>query len=158
MPLGAVVRRRDIAAALDVEHAAIADRGCERRAWTDEAALDQWTAAQIADGRVVGWYQGRMEWGPAPWAIAASSPIRGAPTWGDHQHAHQVSRALPAVRAVGAGEALDDCFVGAVPVPSCCRRIRCVPTSAPRFRRSRTWTAPPGCRPSAAIESELLER
>jgi carbamoyltransferase len=25
--------------------------------------LDNWTAAQIAAGRVVGWFQGRMEWG-----------------------------------------------------------------------------------------------
>ena len=33
------------------------------RAWDDEAALDAWTAERIADGRVVGWYQGRMEWG-----------------------------------------------------------------------------------------------
>ena len=32
-------------------------------AWDDEAALDAWTAAQIAAGRVVGWFQGRMEWG-----------------------------------------------------------------------------------------------
>ena len=52
-----------IAAALDAEQPAIAERGGARRAWTDEAALDDWTAAQIADGRVVGWYQGRMEWG-----------------------------------------------------------------------------------------------
>ena len=52
-----------IVAALDAEQAAIAGRGCARRAWTDEAALDDWTAAQIADGRVVGWFQGRMEWG-----------------------------------------------------------------------------------------------
>jgi carbamoyltransferase len=49
--------------ALDAEQSAIAARGCARRAWTDEAALDDWTAAQIAAGRVVGWYQGRMEWG-----------------------------------------------------------------------------------------------
>ena len=61
--LGAVVRRRAIAAALDAQHAAIAEHGCGRRAWDDEAALDRWTAEQIAAGRVVGWYQGRMEWG-----------------------------------------------------------------------------------------------
>jgi carbamoyltransferase len=52
-----------IASALDAEREAIASRGCSRRGWTDEAELDEWTAAQIAGGRVVGWYQGRMEWG-----------------------------------------------------------------------------------------------
>ena len=30
----------------------------------DEAALCRHTAKAIADGRVVGWFQGRMEWGP----------------------------------------------------------------------------------------------
>ena len=30
----------------------------------DEAALSNQVAAAIADGAVVGWYQGRMEWGP----------------------------------------------------------------------------------------------
>src|SRR5439155_20155259 len=37
--------------------------GCTRRAWTDAKALDSWTADQIASGRIVGWFQGRMEWG-----------------------------------------------------------------------------------------------
>jgi carbamoyltransferase len=36
---------------------------CEQRTWTDSRGLDAWTARQIADGRVVGWFQGRMEWG-----------------------------------------------------------------------------------------------
>jgi carbamoyltransferase len=31
---------------------------------SDEAALCRRTAAAIADGQVVGWFQGRMEWGP----------------------------------------------------------------------------------------------
>jgi len=30
----------------------------------DEAALCQRAAQAIADGQVVGWFQGRMEWGP----------------------------------------------------------------------------------------------
>jgi carbamoyltransferase len=53
----------DICAALDARSADIAAQGCNRRAWTSDADLDAWTAAQIADGRVVGWYQGAMEWG-----------------------------------------------------------------------------------------------
>jgi carbamoyltransferase len=31
---------------------------------TDEAELCETTAAAIADGAVIGWFQGRMEWGP----------------------------------------------------------------------------------------------
>jgi carbamoyltransferase len=52
-----------ITAALDSAHAEIEASGCTRRELPDTAALTTWTARQIADGRVVGWYQGRMEWG-----------------------------------------------------------------------------------------------
>jgi carbamoyltransferase len=38
--------------------------GCRIKEMTDEAALCHDTAAAIADGKVVGWFQGRMEWGP----------------------------------------------------------------------------------------------
>ena len=30
----------------------------------DDAALCEWAAGRIAGGKVVGWFQGRMEWGP----------------------------------------------------------------------------------------------
>jgi carbamoyltransferase len=53
----------EIAAALDHAHQAIEASGCARRQLADAAAVVQWTARQIADGRVVGWFQGRMEWG-----------------------------------------------------------------------------------------------
>jgi carbamoyltransferase len=36
---------------------------CGMRAFDDERELCAWTAARIADGLVVGWFQGRMEWG-----------------------------------------------------------------------------------------------
>src|SRR5258706_1041348 len=54
---------RAIPAALDAERTAIDGHGCRRRPWTDADALDTWTAEQIANGRVIGWFQGRMEWG-----------------------------------------------------------------------------------------------
>jgi carbamoyltransferase len=38
--------------------------GCSIETVTDEAELCRRTAAVIADGKVVGWFQGRMEWGP----------------------------------------------------------------------------------------------
>ena len=44
--------------AADLENA-----GCQVRVIDDEEALADWTAACIADGQVVGWFQGRMEWG-----------------------------------------------------------------------------------------------
>ena len=44
------------AADLDAQH-------CLVREVPDEACLYDWTAARIAEGLVVGWFQGRMEWG-----------------------------------------------------------------------------------------------
>lgn len=38
--------------------------GCVVERMSDEAELCKQTAAAIADGRVIGWFQGRMEWGP----------------------------------------------------------------------------------------------
>ena len=38
--------------------------GCSIEKIADEAELCRRTAAAIADGKVVGWFQGRMEWGP----------------------------------------------------------------------------------------------
>jgi len=60
---GAEFSNCDMARTLDRKRADVEENGCVRRAWSDEAALDAWTAAQIAGGRIVGWFQGRMEWG-----------------------------------------------------------------------------------------------
>ena len=93
--------------------------GCTRSRIDDEPQLCEWTAARIADGKVVGWFQGRMEWGAR--ALGNRSILadpRRARHARDHQHADQVPREVPAVRAVGARvEALDEYFVGAVPDP-----------------------------------------
>jgi carbamoyltransferase len=37
--------------------------GCQLRTIADEGTLCDWTAERIAEGLVVGWFQGRMEWG-----------------------------------------------------------------------------------------------
>jgi carbamoyltransferase len=42
----------------------IAEAACTVTHVADEAALCRQTASAIADGGVVGWFQGRMEWGP----------------------------------------------------------------------------------------------
>src|SRR5213078_809134 len=49
---------------LDERHAEIADAGCRIERPADEATLCRDTASAIANGKVVGWFQGRMEWGP----------------------------------------------------------------------------------------------
>jgi carbamoyltransferase len=109
---------RAVAAALDAQHAAIADHGCGRRAWDDEAALDRWTAAQIAAGRVVGWYQGRMEWGAR---ALGNRSIIADPRRADMREIINTrikfrERFRPFAPSV-LEEALDEYFVGGVPDP-----------------------------------------
>jgi carbamoyltransferase len=54
----------EIAALLDARCTEIAAAGCAVETIADEAALCRRAAAFIAEGRVIGWFQGRMEWGP----------------------------------------------------------------------------------------------
>jgi carbamoyltransferase len=63
----------DLAALLASRGDALAAGGCRVRRLDDEAALCRETAAAIADGQVVGWFQGRMEWGPR--ALGARSIV-----------------------------------------------------------------------------------
>lgn len=53
-----------IRAALDADAAALRAAGCSVEKMADEAALCRRTAEAIAAGKVIGWFQGRMEWGP----------------------------------------------------------------------------------------------
>lgn len=46
------------------ESVRIAEAGCSVEHIGDEAELCRWTAGEVAEGKVVGWFQGRMEWGP----------------------------------------------------------------------------------------------
>ncbi|SFU47251.1 carbamoyltransferase [Methylobacterium sp. 174MFSha1.1] len=54
----------EVAALLAARGADLAAEGCRVGRIADEAALCRMTAAAVADGAVVGWFQGRMEWGP----------------------------------------------------------------------------------------------
>jgi carbamoyltransferase len=49
---------------LDAKRTDVEQAGCVLETIADEAELCRRTAAAIADGKVVGWFQGRMEWGP----------------------------------------------------------------------------------------------
>jgi carbamoyltransferase len=61
---GPAFGRDDVAQLLSEHQAQIAQAGCTVEEIPDELALCRRTAAAIADGNVVGWFQGRMEWGP----------------------------------------------------------------------------------------------
>lgn len=62
--LGPEFSEAEIAAELDAHSADIAAAGCSVTRFDDEAALIADAAARIAAGQVVGWFQGRLEWGP----------------------------------------------------------------------------------------------
>src|SRR2546421_24667 len=49
---------------LSAQRRRLADERCVVQQHLDEDALCRWTADRIAGGRIVGWFQGRMEWGP----------------------------------------------------------------------------------------------
>lgn len=53
-----------IDAILDSQKEAIQGRGCRITHIADEAELCRTAATAVAAGKVVGWFQGRMEWGP----------------------------------------------------------------------------------------------
>jgi len=54
----------DIAKLLSEHQTQITQANCVIEEFTDEVALCRRTASAVADGKVVGWFQGRMEWGP----------------------------------------------------------------------------------------------
>jgi carbamoyltransferase len=56
--------QNEIAALLDARRSEIDASGCFIEEIDDEAALSTRTAKAVAEGKVVGWFQGRMEWGP----------------------------------------------------------------------------------------------
>jgi carbamoyltransferase len=62
--LGPSFSSEQIAAMIAEKAAEISDSGCLFEHIEDEAKLCQRTAEAIAKGYVVGWFQGRMEWGP----------------------------------------------------------------------------------------------
>lgn len=54
----------EIGALLNREKEAIDQAGCSVRRTADESELVRETAKAISQGLVIGWFQGRMEWGP----------------------------------------------------------------------------------------------
>ncbi len=62
--LGPAFGDEAIAGVLAARDERIADANCRARRVADEDELCRSVAARLADGAVVGWFQGRMEWGP----------------------------------------------------------------------------------------------
>lgn len=62
--LGPSASDEEIGKLLEDRGAEIRDGGCQIVHVSDEARLCQMTAEAVACGEVVGWFQGRMEWGP----------------------------------------------------------------------------------------------
>lgn len=108
----------DIAGTLSARAAAVAARAGSARSIQDEAELCAWTARQIADGKVVGWFQGRMEWGAR---ALGNRSILADPRRADMRDIINArikfrERFRPFAPSV-ALEALDEYFVDAVPDP-----------------------------------------
>ncbi|MCX5704128.1 MAG: carbamoyltransferase, partial [Candidatus Omnitrophica bacterium] len=49
---------------LELSRGELDEQGCKMTRIEDEIQLCKFTASAIAEGKVVGWFQGRMEWGP----------------------------------------------------------------------------------------------
>lgn len=62
--LGPESNEAEVHALIDWKKKEIADAGCSIAYVGDEEELFAKTAKAIADGKIVGWFQGRMEWGP----------------------------------------------------------------------------------------------
>jgi carbamoyltransferase len=62
--LGPSATDQEFHALLDWKKKEIGVAGCVIALLADEDALIERTAQAIADGKVIGWFQGRMEWGP----------------------------------------------------------------------------------------------
>jgi carbamoyltransferase len=54
----------EIGSLLEARRLDLAEQSCGFRRIDDEGVLSRMTAQAVADGKVVGWFQGRMEWGP----------------------------------------------------------------------------------------------
>jgi carbamoyltransferase len=100
-------RRRDLDA-----------QGCHIQTVEDLDVLCCWTATQIAAGKIVGWFQGRMEWGAR---ALGNRSILADPRRADirdtiNEKIKYRENFRPFAPSI-LEEALDDYFVGAVPDP-----------------------------------------
>jgi carbamoyltransferase len=104
--------------ALHASRAELERQGCTIQRMADEDELCHWTAERLAAGNIVGWFQGRMEWGAR---ALGNRGILADPRRPDMREIINTKikfreKFRPFAPAV-LEEALHDYFVGAVPDP-----------------------------------------
>lgn len=104
--------------ALDARRNDLQSKGCSIRAIDDVNELCRWTAERVAQAKIVGWYQGRMEWGAR---ALGNRSIVADPRRADMRTIINTKikfreKFRPFAPSI-LEEALDDYFVGAVPDP-----------------------------------------
>ena len=104
--------------AIESGRAALDHRGCVVGTIDDEEALAEWTAGALAQGKIVGWFQGRMEWGAR---ALGNRSILADPRRADMREIIntriKLREKFRPFAPVILEEALDEYFVGAVPDP-----------------------------------------
>ena len=104
--------------AIEERSSEIGQLGCRRGRIDDDEELCRWTAEHLAEGRIVGWFQGRMEWGAR---ALGNRSILADPRRADMRDIINTKIKLrekfrPFAPSI-LEEALDEYFVGAVPDP-----------------------------------------
>ncbi len=108
----------EIRTALDARRPDLARAGCGPREIADGEELARWTAERIAEGKIVGWFQGRMEWGPR--ALGNRSIVADPRRSDTREIINTKIKFREKFRPFAPSileEALDEYFVGAVPDP-----------------------------------------
>ena len=109
---------REIALAIDAVRSARARTHCTVQTLSDTEDRCRWTAARLAEGKVVGWFQGRMEWGAR---ALGNRSILADPRRADMREVINTKvkfreRFRPFAPSI-LEEALDDYFVGGIADP-----------------------------------------
>ena len=93
----------------------------------DEGELIERVAELAGRGEAVGWFQGRMEFGPRALGAARSSAIRAARHAIDDEPEDQIPRILSSLCTLSAGGARRRLVrARSAPAPTCCSSRRCV--------------------------------
>lgn len=108
----------EIGEGLRVKSEELKRQGCKFMKIENESELCRWTAKKIAEGKIVGWFQGRMEWGAR---ALGNRSILADPRRSDMREILNTKIKLrekfrPFAPSI-LEEALDDYFVGAIPDP-----------------------------------------
>jgi carbamoyltransferase len=115
---GPAFGRDEVRLAVRARSADLDRLGCQMRELADEEERCRWTAERIAEGNIVGWFQGRMEWGAR---ALGNRSIVADPRRADMRDIINAKikfreKFRPFAPSI-LEEALDEYFVGAMPDP-----------------------------------------